>query len=317
MGNLLGKTGAELAKRRTIIKTLPDGSTEVKTSSSSCLGTLIAWVVGISLLIWAIVSPLEYPWWEALLTYLALAGFIALVIWAYVRQKRKPPVNKANAPDVQSKPTPNAQPRLATVAEARFELANYGGGLPSHPKPEAKGTLILPGSGPTFGRWELHWAAGADLATQHQMIYGGLARYRLMVEATGPTSCRATISDRQDPAIIEHFDLPNTTTATVKAALVARAKVIESGRRSPTLANNKSPDAMLSAPSSRLGIADELAKLADLHAKGVLSDANSPHKRRDSCLNRAVRTRRRHRTASVVPAWGDPLSFDQSAMTML
>jgi hypothetical protein len=234
---------------------------------------LIAWIVGISLLIYAIVSPLEYPWWGALLTYLGLAGFTALVIWLYVRQKKTTQGKRANAPDAQTKLAPIVQPHPAIVTEARFELANYGGGLPSHPQPEAKGTLILPGSGPTIGRWELHWATGPDLAPQHPIIHGGLARYPLTAELTGPTSCRATICDTQDPAIIGHFDLPNTAAAAVEAALLARATVVEAGRRSLALANNsKSPDAVLSPPSLRLGIADELAKLADLHAKGVLSD---------------------------------------------
>ena len=71
--------------------------------------------------------------------------------------------------------------------------------------------LLLPGSGPTIGRWELHWVAEeADLETRHEMIFGGLARYPFSVEATGPTSCRVMLSDTQDPAVVGHFDLPTT-----------------------------------------------------------------------------------------------------------
>jgi len=74
--------------KRTVIRQLPDGSTEVK--STGCLGGAIAWLVGISLLIYALVSPAQdYPWWEAMLTYLGMAVITGLAIWGYVRHQRK------------------------------------------------------------------------------------------------------------------------------------------------------------------------------------------------------------------------------------
>jgi hypothetical protein len=187
------------------------------------------------------------------------------------KQSRKPVAKKTSEPN--TKPTSVRPTTAATVPEARFELTNYSGGLPSHPHPEAEGTLILPGSGPTVGRWELHWAKGSDLPIQHKLIHGGLARYPLTVEATGPNSCRATICDALDIGVIGKFELPNAGVGEVNAALLARAKVVDMGRRSLALANkSETPNSVRTAPSSLVGVADELAKLADLHVKGVLSE---------------------------------------------
>jgi hypothetical protein len=217
-----------------------------------------------------VVGPAEeYSPAEAALVYLGMALVIGFIIWAVVRYQRKvkaqqPPAvsgvagNKAGAT--------HPQPSTAAVTEARFPFVNYSGGLPSHPQPESKGTLILPGSGPTFARWELHWATGSHLATQHPLIHGGLARYPLTVEGGGSASSRVTISDALNPAIRAHFDLPNTAPGTVKRVLLARAGAVAAGQNALTVVHNQTPR------SSRLGIADELAKLADLRDKGVMSD---------------------------------------------
>jgi hypothetical protein len=167
--------------------------------------------------------------------------------------------------------TPKAKQPPAAIAEATFELANYDGGLPFRPQPEAKGTLVIPGSGKTVAQWQLHW--GSDLATEHQFTHGGLARYPITVEATGPTSCRATICDAQDPSLVGHFDLPTTAVTAVEAALLARAKLVEQGRRAMERANSAKPLPAAPSPApAQLSMADELAKIADLHDKGVLSD---------------------------------------------
>lgn len=178
----------------------------------------------------------------------------------------------APAPAATPRPAVAPSPPAATIGGAKATFVNYDGGFPSHPQPEATGMLLLPGSGPTIGRWELHWVAEeADLESRHEMIFGGLARYPFSVEATGPTSCRVTISDTQDPAVVAHFDLPTTAATALETVLAARAPVIERGRRAAELANaNKAPAAV--PASSHLGVADELAKLADLHEKGVLSE---------------------------------------------
>jgi hypothetical protein len=255
--------------KRTVTKTLPDGTTVSKTSG--CFGSTIAVLFAISLLIWAVVGPAEeYSPAEASLVYFGMALVIGLIIWAVVRYQRKvkaqqPPAVNGVAGNTAGASHP--QPTTAAVAESQFQFVNYSGGLPSHPHPETKGTLILPGSGSTFGRWELHWATGSDLTTQHPFIHGGLARYPLAVEAVGASSSRVTISDAQNPAIRGHLELPNTVAGALKRALLARAGVVRAAQTALTVVHNQTPR------SSRLGIADELAKLADLRDKGVMSDA--------------------------------------------
>ena len=175
---------------------------------------------------------------------------------------------------------PEAQPSAPVlgakaITEQRFELANYDGGLPPRPQPEAAGTLVFPGSGQNVGRWELHWATGQDLAIQHPITHGGIAHYPLSIEPMGPNSCRATIRDIQDPSIVGHFDLPNTAATLIEAALLARSHITEGGRRRLAAGgpSNTSPASQSPAPApAQLGIADELTKLADLHEKGVLTD---------------------------------------------
>ena len=160
-----------------------------------------------------------------------------------------------------------APPAGTVIEAATFQFVNYSGGLPIHRQPEPKGTLILPGTGPTFARWELHWATGSGLATEHPFVHGGLARYPLKVEARGTVGSRITISDAQNPTIRGHFDLPNTVPGAVNRALTARAGAVAVAKKGLEVVHKQA------APSSRLGIADELAKLADLRDKGVMSDA--------------------------------------------
>ena len=104
------------------------------------------------------------------------------------------------------------------------------------------------------------------------MIFGGLARYPFSVEATGPTSCRVMLSDTQDPAVVGHFDLPTTVATALETVLAARAagdRTGPKGRRAGE-GQQKAPPALRAPAPSQLGVADELAKLADLHDKGVL-----------------------------------------------
>ena len=264
--------------KRTVTKTLPDGTTVSKTSGSGCFGTTIAVFFALSLIIWAIVGPAqEYSPGEAALVYIGMILVIGFIIRAVVRNQRKMKAQQSpggvsgavgNATTVPGSQTnPVATVAAAAVPEARFQFVNYSGGLPVHPQPEIKGTLILPGSGPTFARWELHWATGSDLTPQHPLIHGGLARYPLTVVATGAASCRVTISDAQNPTISGHFDLPNTVHGAIERALLARAGAVKAGQTALTIVHNQPHR------SSRLGIADELAKLAYLRDKGVMSDA--------------------------------------------
>jgi len=96
--------------KRTIIKQLPDGSTEVKTQG--CLGNAVAILFGFALLIYALVSPAQdYPWWGAALTYMGMAAITGFVIWGYARHQRR---IKAQAPfgatPQQANPTVPAKP---------------------------------------------------------------------------------------------------------------------------------------------------------------------------------------------------------------
>jgi len=203
------------------------------------------------------------------------------------------PISQPQAvPVPQPQAVPVPQPQVVTVPEARFEFADYDGGLLQHPQPEATGTLILPGPGSTIGRWELHFATGKDLIPEHRLTHGGFTAAPLAFEATGPSSCRGTIRDLTHPAVLGHFHLPNTPIAEVEAALAARATVVEASRNAPGWslatdgqwhpperhANYVAPPPapkpavgrVASAPST--SVADELAKLLDLKNAGALTD---------------------------------------------
>jgi hypothetical protein len=185
--------------------------------------------------------------------------------------------HKASAPSAPAAAAPRPavapSPPALAVEAAMFELIDYDGALPSRLQPEAKGTLVFPGSGSTVARWELHWATGSDLAIEHPLTHGSLVRYPITVEATGPTSCRASIRDTQNTLLIAHFDLPTTAATAVEAALFARESVVAQGRLAIEREKSRKPLPAAPPPApSHLGVADELAKLADLNEKGVLSD---------------------------------------------
>jgi hypothetical protein len=105
--------------KRTIIKQLPDGSTEVKTQG--CLGSAVAIFFGFALLIYALVSPAQdYPWWGATLTYLGMAAITVFVIWGYARHQRKV---KAQTPSVAPKPVIPSVPPSSPAPVARGTVA--------------------------------------------------------------------------------------------------------------------------------------------------------------------------------------------------
>lgn len=107
--------------------------------------------------------------------------------------------------------------------KAKFKFVNYDGSLAAHPHAERKGTLVLPSRTPP--KWRLYWGVG-------RCIQGGLTRYPIEVEATGPSSCRAVIRDVKDTSVAASLDLPRNAASDVQAALKEReSSTVAAGRR--------------------------------------------------------------------------------------
>lgn len=104
--------------------------------------------------------------------------------------------------------------------DAKFKFANYDGGLPSHPKPEPGGTLVLTAN----GRWELHYAGG--FGRRDRWIYGGIQRYPFTITEASPSSCHVTMRDTQNPEVAASFDLPETSVAALEEALAGQARSV-------------------------------------------------------------------------------------------
>jgi hypothetical protein len=92
-----------------------------------------------------------------------------------------------------------------------LEVTNYNGGLAIHPKRESKGRFVLKDG----GQWELHFRGHG--------FQGGLLRYRLEAEPTGPSSCRVTLTDSEDETQRAIFDLPRTQALGLQLAVVTYA----------------------------------------------------------------------------------------------
>jgi Short C-terminal domain len=108
---------------------------------------------------------------------------------------------------------------------AKFRIANYAGGLPSHPDPKKAGNLILT---PAF-KWELH------LVGARQWVVGGIGRFAFDVESTGPKSCRVVLRDQQDETIRTSFDLPDTPADKFEAALASQQGRLEGAMKRDVL----------------------------------------------------------------------------------
>jgi hypothetical protein len=129
---------------------------------------------------------------------------------------------------VRAAPSPvAAEPQSAAPLEvnlnkdAKFRIANYDGGIPVHPQAEPAGTLLFSAD---KGRWELHWPPQGLVVRKKPYMHFGATRHALDVEPTGPTSCRVTIRDLQDPSITAHFDMPDTPAMVIKSQSDARMK---------------------------------------------------------------------------------------------
>ena len=100
-----------------------------------------------------------------------------------------------------------------------FTVASYDGRLPSHPQAEKAAELLLGGSGVNLGRWELHFKPRfLSVSSEPQIAGGGFAKYPMVASATGTTSCRITMSDKDNPSIGCAFELPITSVEEFNAA---------------------------------------------------------------------------------------------------
>lgn len=179
--------------------------------------------------------------------------------------------------------TVNASGRTSgsTVQPAKFRIANYDGGLSPHPSPEAKGDLTLNPD----GKWYLVFA------NSRGSIYAPARRYALQVTPTGPSSCHATVRDRQDPSVRATFDLPKTSATVFQQAMRAYLQTIappapQSAR--PTLVVPEGHPSVASTPPSTPLIApaqpvqapaipgnafEQIKQLAALREAGMLTEA--------------------------------------------
>jgi len=156
-------------------------------------------------------------------------------------QKQAMRANQAVAiPTARTVPIPTAP---TTMARMSFRLTNYDGGFPFYPTGEKKGELTLTAE----HEWELHFQGKAP------HVHGPLSRYPMSVIATGSGSCRVTMTDSQDDSVKATFDLPRTPATGLSRALATYAA--------------KVPPRV----TALVGVADEIAKLKELHSQGLLT----------------------------------------------
>jgi hypothetical protein len=110
---------------------------------------------------------------------------------------------------------------------AKFRIANYAGGLPSHPDPKKAGNLIFTST----LRWELH------LAGTKGYVFGDIAHSAFAVESTGAKSCRVVVRD-QDETVCTSFDLPDTPAAKFEAALASQRGRLEGAKKRDILVSD-------------------------------------------------------------------------------
>jgi|SRR5580658_6102236 hypothetical protein len=177
----------------------------------------------------------------------------------------------ANAPEKQTRqarvpffgPRPTPTPGAAPPAPA-FPLANYDGGCPFYPKTESSGTLTV-----KDGKWELRFP-GPD-----HFFHGGLVRYPMTVTETGPKSCYVKMADKDDPTPTWSFELPETSMATLDAAVKAALPKPPPEVPPHAAGDPQSQVAAIPAPRATappIGVADEIAKLGKLKESGLLTE---------------------------------------------
>jgi hypothetical protein len=150
-----------------------------------------------------------------------------------------------------------ARPTAATSSTANpvYTIVNYDGGFPSHANPERAGTLFLRPD----GKWEIRFKKSTDY------IYGGITRYPMTVTPVRggrDRICRVRMTDTQDSAISANFTVVGCSAEQFSVKLATyRAKLLPLTPPRPPIAT-----------ASVIGVADEIAKLAELRKQGLLTE---------------------------------------------
>lgn len=88
----------------------------------------------------------------------------------------------------------------------RFKLTSYDGGLATHPQAEVRGELL-------FGSPDRPWDVQLRFEGTAEVFGGHGLKYPLVASGTGRSSCRITMTDRDDPVVACTFELPKTHVA--------------------------------------------------------------------------------------------------------
>jgi hypothetical protein len=154
----------------------------------------------------------------------------------------------------------------------KFKIANYDGGMSIHPSQEAKGDLTLNPD----GNWYLLFA------NLRGSVHAPAGRYPLDVTPTGPSSCHATIRDKQDPSVRAAFDLPRTSAPVFQQALqtylrsvgVTRPAALGTTLRLPeSHGTESSPTQPVPPPVATGSLVEQIKELAALRDSGILTEA--------------------------------------------
>ena len=178
----------------------------IRNTNSCCQGSGCGFVI---LVVLVVVAWDALPRWAAVLLAIGLGVPLAALAIAAAYYKLNP-----SAPPLIGPNGWRARRAVKPTSElsAEFRIANYNGGLAVHLTPEERGTLTLPPA----NRWELRFAGTSD------NVFGKMTRFVFQATATGPTSCRVTMQDIQDPTVQAEFDLPQTAASVAQRALSGR-----------------------------------------------------------------------------------------------
>ena len=131
-----------------------------------------------------------------------------------------------------------------------FPFDNYIDAAVGYHRAERAGVLTV-----ARADWSMRFLAKHG-EPEPETLVGDWRQYNFDVSESSPSSSRIAVTDRRDTSIVFSFDLPETPPPRILAVL-GQAEI--------------KADASIAEQSPVL-IADELAKLSDLHAKRVLTD---------------------------------------------
>lgn len=99
-----------------------------------------------------------------------------------------------------------------------FPLARYDGGLKERPEPQRSGTFSISAN---------HlWVLTLDARQINGTIRGALDCWNVEPTATGPQSCRVTVTSKSDGTVHFAFDLPDTSAGALMCELEAHAEYL-------------------------------------------------------------------------------------------